>query len=163
VIGSDGFGYETAEGVHTKIDQVGSVEIGDDVEIGACVAVDRARFGKTRIGAGTKVDNLVQIAHNVRIGRNCLIVSQVGISGSTRIGDGVIMAGRSGTHGHITINDRAVVTGNAVATKDIPGGQKVSGYPARPSAEHMRAEALRIRLPELYRRIRNLEKKAGDL
>ena len=163
VIGSDGYGYETVQGIHTKIPQVGTVEIGDNVEIGACVTIDRARFGRTVIGAGTKIDNLVQIAHNVRIGRNCLIVSQVGISGSTVIGDGVTMAGRSGSFGHVRIGDGAVLSALAVASKDIPAGKMMSGFPARPVDEHRRTEAARLKLPALLKRLRALEKKVSQL
>ena len=108
------------EGKHHKIPQVGIVEIHDDVEIGANVAIDRARFGKTIIGAGTKIDNLVQIAHNVVIGKNCLIVSQVGISGSTTIGNNVILAGQVGLVGHISIGDNVIVTAQSGISKSIP-------------------------------------------
>ncbi|MFH1709401.1 MAG: UDP-3-O-(3-hydroxymyristoyl)glucosamine N-acyltransferase [Planctomycetota bacterium] len=163
VIGSDGFGYETTGGIHRKINQTGIVEIGDDVEIGACVTVDRARFGRTVIGAGTKIDNLVQVAHNVRIGRHCLVAAQTGLSGSTVLGDNVTMAGRSGSHGHIRIGDGAVVTGHAVATKDIAPGQMVSGYPARPAGEHRRSEAVRMKLPAMARRLKELERKVAAL
>lgn len=163
VIGSDGFGYDSETGRHVKIRQAGNVCIADDVEIGSCVTVDRARFGSTVIGRGTKVDNLVQIAHNVRIGEDCLIVAQTGLSGSTVIGNHVIFAGRSGSHGHITVHDGAIITGQAVATKDIPAGQMYSGYPARPAAEHRKSEAVRMKLPELLKRIKELEKKVKDL
>jgi len=163
VIGSDGFGYETEDGKHIKIPQLGTVEIEDDVEIGSCVTIDRARFGRTVIGEGTKIDNLVQIAHNVTIGRHSLVVAQTGISGSTAIGSGVIMAGRSGTVGHISIGDRAVLTGCAVASKDIPEGETVSGFPARPAGEHRKSEAVRLKLPQLLQRVRELETKVETL
>lgn len=163
VIGSDGYGYETDRQAHVKIPQLGTVEIGDDVELGACVTVDRARFGSTVIGEGTKVDNLVQIAHNVTIGSNSLIVAQTGISGSTKIGSSVIMAGRSGTFGHISIGDRAVLTACSVASKDIPSQATVSGFPARPSDEYRKSEAIRLKLPDMMRRVRELEKKVETL
>jgi len=163
VIGSDGFGYEREGEIHVKIPQLGTVEVGDDVEIGACVTVDRARFGKTVIGAGTKIDNLVQVAHNVRIGKNCIIVAQTGISGSTEIGDGVVMAGRAGTFGHIRIGDGAVLTACTVASKDVPAGETVAGFPARPFADYRRSEALRLKLPALLDRIRELEKRVESL
>ena len=129
VIGSDGFGFVEVNGKHHKIPQVGTVEIGDDVEIGANVAIDRARFDKTIIGRGTKIDNLVQIAHNVVIGENCLIVAQVGISGSTVIGNNVILAGQAGLVGHITVGDNAIVTAQSGVSKSIPAGAMFSGYP----------------------------------
>ena len=164
VIGSDGFGFSTDDnGIHHKIRQFGIVEIGNDVEIGSCVTIDRARFGITTIGDGTKIDNLVQIAHNCHIGKNCLIVSQVGLSGSTTVGNNVIMAGRSGSFGHVHIGDNAVITAVSVVSKDIPEGQRVSGIPARPSSEHQRSEAVRLRLPQLLQRIKVLEKKVHAL
>jgi UDP-3-O-[3-hydroxymyristoyl] glucosamine N-acyltransferase len=122
VIGCDGFGYATVGGIHHKIPQVGIVEIGDDVEIGANVTIDRARFNKTVIGKGTKIDNLVQIAHNVIIGQNCIIVAQTGISGSTTIGKGVILAGQTGIVGHITIGDGAVVAAQSGVSKSVACG-----------------------------------------
>lgn len=157
VIGSDGYGYEFSEGRHIKIDQVGTVEIGDDVEIGANTTIDRARFGKTLIGEGTKIDNLVQIGHNVVIGKHCLIVSQTGISGSTRLGDYVTCAGQVGIVGHITIGDKATVTARAGVTTNLPGGKVYSGRPARPFREDMKISAQVRRLPKLIERIKALE------
>lgn len=162
VIGSDGYGYEFADGRHLKIEQVGVVEIHDDVEIGANSTIDRARFGKTIIGEGTKIDNLVQVAHNCVIGRHCLIVSQVGISGSTQLGDYVTIGGQSGTVGHIRIGSKASIAGRAGVTKDLPGGEVYSGYPARPMKEEQKVRALTQRLPKLVERIKQLENNLGD-
>jgi len=131
VIGSDGFGFVSIKGLHQKIPQIGTVQIGDDVEIGANVTIDRARFDKTVISSGTKIDNLVQIAHNVVIGENSIVVAQAGISGSTRIGKAVTIAGQAGLVGHIEIGDGAVLAAQAGVTKSVPPNTMVSGYPAR--------------------------------
>jgi UDP-3-O-[3-hydroxymyristoyl] glucosamine N-acyltransferase len=157
VIGSDGYGYEFSAGRHIKIEQVGIVEIGDDVEIGANTTIDRARFGKTIIGEGTKIDNLVQIGHNVVIGKHCLIVALCGISGSTRLGDYVTMAGQAGTAGHLTIGDKATITGRTGITTDLPGGEIYAGYPAKPFREEMKVRAHARRLPKLIERVKALE------
>lgn len=159
VVGSDGYGYELSDGRHVKIDQVGIVEIHDDVEIGANTTIDRARFGKTVIGEGTKIDNLVQIGHNCEIGRHCLIVAHVGISGSTRVGDYCTFAGQVGVAGHLKIGDRALIAGKAGVTTSLPGGEGYSGYPAVPMKEDMKARALVRRLPKLVERVKELEKK----
>ncbi len=168
VIGSDGFGFVNVDGVHKKIPQIGSVFIEDDVEIGANVTIDRARFKKTVIGEGTKIDNLVQIAHNVEIGKNCIIIAQVGISGSTKIGDGAILAGQVGTAGHINIGKGAVVAGKTAVMKDVPAFTRVWGNPARPHMEAKRVNACVQRLPmyidiikDLKRRVEELEKRNG--
>ena len=163
VIGSDGFGFATVRGVQKKIPQIGTVVIEDDVEIGANVTIDRARFDKTVIGRGTKIDNLVQIAHNVIIGRNCIIVAQAGISGSTVLGKGVILAGQAGIVGHIVIGDGAIVAAQAGVTKSVPRGTKVSGYPAKPHSTAKRVNACVQRLPEMYRRVKELEEKIKKL
>jgi UDP-3-O-[3-hydroxymyristoyl] glucosamine N-acyltransferase len=162
VIGSDGYGYELVEGRHVKVDQVGIVEIQNDVEIGANTTIDRARFGRTVIGEGTKVDNLVQIAHNVQIGKNCLVVSQAGIAGSARIENYVVVAAQAGVGGHVKIGAKAVLAGRAGATADLDGGQTYSGMPARPFMEEQRSRALIRQLPKLVERVKGLEKKAGE-
>lgn len=153
VLGSDGFGYVTVAGRQEKVPQVGWVEVGDDAEIGACTTVDRGALGPTRIGAGTKVDNLVQLAHNVRTGSHCLIAAQTGLSGSTTLGDHVTLAGRSASTGHLHIGSRAILSGNAVAAKDVPEGIMVSGYPARPHRDWMAVQAALHRLPGLLRKL----------
>lgn len=163
VIGSDGFGFATSEGVHHKVPQVGIVVVEDDVELGANVCVDRATLGETRIGRGTKVDNLVQIAHNVQIGEGSLLVAQVGISGSTRLGHHVIMAGQSGAAGHLSIGDEAVVGAKSAVIKDVPDGQFVTGYPAVPHREWLRTSAGLRRLERLAQRIAWLEKMVSEL
>ena len=167
VIGSDGFGFAMVEGSQEKIPQIGIVSIGDDVEIGANVTIDRARFNKTLIGKGTKIDNLVQIAHNVVTGEHCIIVAQAGISGSTILGKEVILAGQAGIVGHIRIGDKAIVAAQAGVTKSVAAGAKVSGYPAKPHETALRVNACLQRLPELYKKIKELEKKVerleGDL
>lgn len=156
VIGSDGFGYippspATAKsGIPSKIPQIGIVKIGDDVEIGSNTSIDRATMGATIIGDGTKIDNLVHIAHNVKIGRNCMLAGQVGFAGSATVGDGVMMAGQAGVNGHIEIGAGAVIAGQSGVIGDVPAGQTVSGFPARPHAKMMRVYALMEKLPEMY-------------
>jgi len=157
VIGSDGFGFVTEGKSHHKIPQLGGVEIGNDVELGANCAIDRATFGKTRIGDGTKFDNLVHIAHNVQIGRNCLLAGQVGIAGSATIGDNVVFGGQSGSTGHVTIGSNAMIAGRGAVINDVAEGQIVSGYPARPHREAMKIEAIIHKLPELYDRLKKLK------
>lgn len=163
VIGSDGFGFVTIKGLHHKIPQVGTVEIGDDVEIGANVTVDRARFGKTIIGRGTKIDNLVQIAHNVVIGENALIVAQVGVAGTVTIGNNVILGGQAGLVGHITVGDNAIVTGQTGVAKSVPANTMVSGYPARPFMTTQRVNASLQNLPKLFELVKELKKKIEEL
>ncbi|HZI93433.1 MAG TPA: UDP-3-O-(3-hydroxymyristoyl)glucosamine N-acyltransferase [Patescibacteria group bacterium] len=162
VIGSDGFGFARDGGRHRKIPQVGNVVIGDDVEIGANVTVDRATFGSTVIGRGTKIDNLVQIGHNVQIGEDSLLVAQVGISGSTRIGKGVTFAGQSGAVGHVEIGDGVIVGAKSAVTHDIAAGAFVIGHPAIEAGLWKRAMAVFARLPELRRRLMRLEAARGD-
>ncbi|MFT3990899.1 MAG: UDP-3-O-(3-hydroxymyristoyl)glucosamine N-acyltransferase [Luteolibacter sp.] len=157
VIGSDGYGYELSSGRHVKIDQVGIVVIGDDVEIGANSTIDRARFGKTEIGEGTKIDNLVQIGHNVVIGKHCLIVAQSGIAGSSRIGNYVTVAAQVGVAGHLTVGDQAVLAARAGVAGSLPGGQIYSGKPAQPMREELKQQAHLRRLPKLIDRVKTLE------
>ena len=157
VIGSDGYGYEFSEGRHVKIDQVGIVEIAADVEIGANTTIDRARFGKTVIGEGSKIDNLVQIGHNVVIGKHCLIISQTGISGSSHLGDYVTSAGQVGIGGHVTIGSKAVLSARTGVTADLAGGEVYAGKPALPMREEMKLQVLVRRLPKLIERVKALE------
>jgi UDP-3-O-[3-hydroxymyristoyl] glucosamine N-acyltransferase len=158
VIGSDGYGYEFSEGKHVKIDQVGIVEIGDDVEIGANTTIDRARFGKTIVGEGTKIDNLVQIGHNVIIGKHCLIISQSGLAGSCRIEDYVTVAAQSGIAGHVTVGEKAILTARTGVTTNLTGGIVYAGKPALPLKEDTKLHAHVRRLPKLLERIKALEK-----
>ena len=158
VIGSDGFGFITQGKRHKRIPQVGTVLIEDDVEIGANVAIDRARFDKTIIGKGTKIDNLVHIAHNVVSGQNCIIVAQVGISGSVTIGNNVTLAGQAGIIGHISIGDNAVVAAQAGVTKSIPANTMVSGFPAKPHSIAKRINACIQNLPHLYKTVSEIKK-----
>jgi UDP-3-O-[3-hydroxymyristoyl] glucosamine N-acyltransferase len=163
VIGSDGFGYATIDGLHQKIPQIGTVQIEDDVEIGANVTIDRARFDKTVIGRGTKIDNLVQIAHNVIIGENSIIVAQVGISGSTTIGNNVTLAGQVGIVGHISIGDNAIVMAQAGVSKSVAPKTMVWGYPAKPLDVAKRVNASVQNLPRLYRTVAELKKRIEEL
>ena len=162
VIGSDGFGYSARkDGSWEKIEQLGIVTVGDDVEIGANVTIDRARFGSTRIGKGVKIDNLVQIAHNVQIGENSVMAAQVGISGSTRIGSGVQLGGQAGLAGHLEVSDGAIVGAQAGVTKSVPAGAFVSGYPAMAHKRAMLLHAHLGKLPELRKRVQALESGVG--
>ncbi|RME19486.1 MAG: UDP-3-O-(3-hydroxymyristoyl)glucosamine N-acyltransferase, partial [Candidatus Zixiibacteriota bacterium] len=157
IIGSDGFGFAESDSGPVKVRQVGWVEIEDDVEIGANTTIDRGALGATRIGQGTKIDNLVQIAHNVRIGKNCIIVSQVGISGSTTLGDRVVLAGQVGLVGHIELGDGVVVAAKSGIHKSVPPGKTMFGYPAREIMQTKRIDAAESRLPELFKRVKRLE------
>lgn len=157
VIGSDGFGFEMNNGRYVKIPQIGIVQIDHDVEIGANTTIDRARFGRTWIGEGTKIDNLVQIAHNVVIGKHSVIVSQVGISGSSRIGNYATLAGQVGIVGHIEIGDQAVVAAQSGVSKSVPAKEMWWGYPAGPIQEQKERVAYINRIPKLIERIKKLE------
>lgn len=153
-VGVDGFGYHHAAGTHHKIPQVGTCEIGADVEIGANSTIDRGSIGPTEIGDGCKIDNLVHIGHNVRIGAHSIVVAQVGIAGSTRIGSRVTLGGQAGINGHIRIGDGATIAGQSGVFGDVPAGATYSGYPARPHREALRVQAALHRLPALIRQLR---------
>jgi UDP-3-O-[3-hydroxymyristoyl] glucosamine N-acyltransferase len=163
VIGADGFGYVFDQGAHLKVPQIGDVVIHDDVEIGANVTIDRGALGSTVIGKGTKIDNLVQIAHNVVIGEHCLIVAQAGIAGSTRLGNYVTLAGQAGIAGHLKIGDKVTVAGKAGVMNDIPDGEKWLGAPAQPDWVQKREWIAIRRLPELLQRVAELEKRLEEL
>ena len=161
VIGSDGFGYVYRDGAHHKIPHVGRCLIGDDVEIGAGTMIDRGSIDDTVIGAGTKIDNLVMIAHNVRIGRLCMIAAQAGIAGSVRLEDGVIIGGQAGFQGHHTIGKGAKIGGQSGVFGDVPAGETWSGYPARPHRESLRAQAALFRLSAMMKRLDKLLGRPG--
>lgn len=163
VVGSDGFGYETVDGFHHKISQVGIVVLEDDVELGANVTVDRARFGKTLIKKGTKIDNLVQVAHNVEIGEHGMIVAQVGISGTTKIGNHVTVGGQAAFVGHIEVGDNVIVAARSGVSKDVPSGAILWGSPALPIQEEKRNLAYIRRLGKLFEKVKELEQKIEEL
>lgn len=163
IIGSDGFGFVLEENRHIKIPQVGIVQVDDDVEIGANCTIDRATMGKTWIKRGVKTDNLVHIAHNVVIGEDTLLVAQVGIAGSTKIGNRVALGGQVGVVGHITIGDDVKVGAQSGVAQDVPAGQIISGTPAIPHRDWLRAQAVFSKLPEIKRIISALEKRIVDL
>ncbi len=163
VIGADGFGYYFDQGRHNKVPHVGGVILEDDVEIGACSCVDRSKFGNTVVGAGTKIDNLVQVGHNVRIGRHCVLVGQTGIGGSVRIGDYCVFGGRSCALDNVAIGDRVTVAGSGIVDKDIPAGLTVSGFPARDHREELRERALVRRLPKLVEQLKDLIQRMEQL
>jgi UDP-3-O-[3-hydroxymyristoyl] glucosamine N-acyltransferase len=157
--GVDGFGYTQVDGEHRKVPQVGGCTIGADVEIGANTTIDRGSVGSTEIGDGVKIDNLVHIAHNVRIGEKSIIIAQVGISGSTTIGRYVTLAGQAGLPGHVHIGDGATIGAQAGVFGDVPAGETWSGYPARPHRESLRMQAGVARLPELRKRLDEIERR----
>lgn len=161
VIGGDGFGYVLDAGIQRKIPQVGQVIIDDDVEIGANVTIDRGALGPTIIGKGTKIDNLVQIGHNVIIGEHCLVVAQVGIAGSTRIGSDTTLAGQVGLAGHIKVGNKVIIAAQSGVMHDIPDGGKWLGSPAQPDRQAKRQLIALQQLPELIRRVSELEKQGG--
>ncbi len=161
VIGSDGFGYTSPRGTHEKIPQLGKVVVEDKVEIGANVAIDRAALEATVIGAGTKIDNLVHIAHNVRLGKNCLILAQAAVAGSTAVGHGVIIAGQAGVSDHLTIGENTVVMGKTGVIASLGPNQIVFGHTARPRLQAMKIEALLGKLPEMHRTLSKIKKQLG--
>jgi UDP-3-O-[3-hydroxymyristoyl] glucosamine N-acyltransferase len=163
VIGGDGFGYEFEAGRHRKVKQRGMVQVDADVEIGANSTIDRARYGRTRIGAGTKIDNLVQIGHNAVIGRHCILVAGCAIAGSAIIGDYVVMGAQTGVAGHVTVGAQARLGARCGVTKDLPGGQMYLGFPAIPAPEEKRRLAGVNRLGKLSARVRELESKLEAL
>jgi UDP-3-O-[3-hydroxymyristoyl] glucosamine N-acyltransferase len=164
VIGSDGFGYDfdPKTGRHVKITHTGYVQIDDDAEIGANTTIDRGRFGRTHIAEGAKIDNLVQIAHNVTIGAHSIVVAQTGISGSTSLGRYVTLAGQVGLAGHLKVGDRATITAQAGLNKDVPAGAVLAGHHALPIRESLKLEALTRKLPEIVERLKALESKIGS-
>lgn len=157
VIGSDGFGYEFSQGRHRKVRQAGIVQIDNDVEIGAGSTVDRARFGRTWIGEGTKIDNLVQIGHNVVVGRHCIIVACTAIAGSATVGDYVVIAAQVGIAGHVHVGSQSTLAARCGVTRDLPAGGKYLGFPANPAREEKRRMAGINRLPQLLARVKELE------
>lgn len=159
VIGSDGFGFVKVDGKNLKLEQIGRVIIKDDVEIGANCAIDRGAIGDTVIGTGTKLDNLVHIAHNDIIGENCLIIAQVGISGSVMVGDNVTIAGQTGVAGHLKIGDNVIIGAKSGVTSDIPKGSIVSGFPVRDHHEDLKIKVAMGRVPDMVKKIKEIEKK----
>jgi len=158
-IGADGFGYRLAEGRHCKIPHIGIVVVENDVEIGANSCVDRAKFGRTVIGEGTKIDNLVQVAHNVQVGRHCILVSQVGIAGSAVLEDYVVLGGQVGVRDHVRIGKGAMVAATSAVERDIEPGEKMVGTPARPVREFFRRLAIWEKLPELAQDVKKLKRR----
>jgi UDP-3-O-[3-hydroxymyristoyl] glucosamine N-acyltransferase len=163
IIGGEGFGFATKDGKHTRIPQVGNAVIGDDVEVGSGTTIDNATLGSTTVKRGTKIDNLVHIAHNVEIGEDCFVIAQTGIAGSTKVGNHVIFAGQTGCTGHVTIGDGAVFAGKSGIIGNVPDRAVYAGSPARPHRAWLREEALIGRLPEMHKKIKELEKKIKKL
>lgn len=163
VLGADGFGYLTLQGKHRKVPQIGHVVIGDDVEIGANVTVDRAKTGATRIGRGTKIDNLVQVAHNCQIGEDCIIIAQVGLAGGVEVGNHAIIAGQTGVKEQVKIGAGAVIGAQTGVMGDVPAGAFVSGYGAKPHKDVLKTAAAVNQLPDLMKKIREMERRLRDL
>lgn len=163
VIGSDGFGYEFADGCHMKVPHIGNVIIGDEVEIGSNTSVDRAKTGSTRIGRGTKIDNLVQIGHNVQIGEHCLIVALVGLSGSVEVGDYAVIGGQVGVKDHRKIGKGAMIAAQSGIVSDVPAGETFSGAPGRPHKQWLKMTVANTRLPEMMDQMRGMERRIQEL
>jgi UDP-3-O-[3-hydroxymyristoyl] glucosamine N-acyltransferase len=163
VIGSDGFGYVLDGAIHRKVPQIGNVIIGDDVEIGANVSIDRGALGSTSIGKGTKIDNQVHVAHNVEIGEHCILCGQVGIAGSAKLGNYVVLAGQVGIAGHLKIGNQVTVGSKAGVMHNIPDGQMWLGTPAQPDKQAKRIVIAMQRLPDLLKKVAMWEKKLGGL
>jgi UDP-3-O-[3-hydroxymyristoyl] glucosamine N-acyltransferase len=161
VLGADGFGYRQQQGRNVKVPQLGHVEIGDDVEIGACTTIDRGTFQATRVGSGTKIDNLVQIAHNCRIGQHNLLVSQMGIAGSSSTGDYVVIAGQAGVSDHVHIGNGTVIGARSGVARDVPAGQVLLGAPAMPEKETKRIVLSMEKLPDMRRDLRRIKQHLG--
>ncbi len=158
VLGADGFGYRFQQGQHVKVPQLGYVEVGADVEIGACTAIDRGTFGSTRIGAGTKIDNLVQVAHNCRIGQHVILAGQVAVAGSCTIDNYAVLAGQVGIADHIHVGAGAIIGAKSGVMRDVPPGARVFGAPARPDREQLRLVAATERLPDLIKDVKRIKK-----
>jgi UDP-3-O-[3-hydroxymyristoyl] glucosamine N-acyltransferase len=163
VLGTDGFGYRWDGQQHVKVPQIGTVIVEDDVEIGSCVCIDRAKFSSTKIGRGTKIDNLVQIAHNCQIGPHCIIVGQVGLAGSVTLGTGVVLGGQTAVRDHTTIGDGAMVAACSATAEDVAPKAIVSGTPALPHRQSLREQAALRRLPDLVVQVRKLEEEIAKL
>lgn len=158
VIGADGFGFRQVQGRHIKVPQVGNVEVGDDVEVGACSTIDRATFGTTRVGTGTKLDNHVQVAHNCQVGKNNVLAAFVGLAGSVTTGDYVFMGGQVGVADHARIGDRVMIGAKSGVHGDIPAGQRLLGAPATAAAEQLRIMSTLEKLPEMRKDLREIKK-----
>ena len=162
VIGSDGYGFAQDQGQHIKVPQLGNVIIEDNVEIGACVTIDRATMESTIIGEGTKTDNQIHIAHNCEIGKKCLIVAQSGISGGAKLGNYVVMAGKTGCIGHVKIGDGSTILACGIVTNNVPDKSYVSGFPAKPHQEELRIKGALRKLPDLLKKVKDLENKINE-
>ena len=163
VIGGEGFGFATKDGKHTRIPQIGNVTIGDDVEIGACTTIDNGTLGSTKVGRGTKIDNLVHLGHNLEIGEDCFVIAQTGIAGSTKVGNHVIFAGQTGCTGHITIGDNVTFAGKSGIVGNVASNTVNAGFPARPHIEWSRTQVYIKKLPDLAKTVKALEKRIAEL
>ena len=163
VLGTDGFGYRWDGTKHAKVPQIGTIVVEDDVEIGSCVCIDRAKFSATRVGRGTKIDNLVQIAHNVQIGPHCIIVAHVGIAGSAKLGAGVVLGGQVAVRDHVTVGDGAMIAATSAIAEDVPPKSFMSGTPALPHRQSLREQAAMRRLPDLVVQVRKLQEEVEAL